>query len=305
MAPEEALIRLARRQHGLLSARDLAAHLRTPKEVRRRLRSPAWQQVLPQVIAPAVIEIDRTLLEHAALLWAPAGGWSHFTAARKEGIWVPDDPNAWLTTPWEDGHRSRAGVEIVRTRHLPAWRTDGVRRWTPPARTVVDLAQVLDERQLNAVLLSAVRKKKATAAEVDAAAVGLAGRAGLRLLHAVTQLWTPERESLLEDELHVDVLSVVQGFTVERQFDVRDSGGRLLGRTDVAVPALKLALEADGLLFHSTDQQIAADQQRDRRFLGAGWQTARFREGALGDRALVRRDVAAIIAERARQLNAA
>jgi len=245
------------------------------------------------------------LLDYAVLLWVPGGAWSHFTAARKEGIWVPEDPLTWITAPWKDGHRSRPGVEVVRTRHLPAFRTDGLDRWTPAARTVVDLAQVLDERQLQAVLLSAVRKKKATAAEVDAAATGLDGRAGLQLLRSVTELWTPQRESLLEDGLHADAVVAIPDHTIERQYDVRDRAGRLLGRADVAVPALMLALEADGLLFHSTDEQIAADQRRDRQFLGAGWQTARFREGPLRDRPLVRRDIAAIVTERSRQLGAA
>jgi very-short-patch-repair endonuclease len=302
---ERALALLARSQGGVLHERDLVAASGRRDELRRRLRSQAWHQVLPKVVAPASVEVDRALIEAAAMLWAPTAWLSHHCAARREGFWVPDDDRVRLGAPFEAGVRSRPGVDVIRTRHVPQLHTDGVVRWVPPARTIADLAQVLDERTLSAVLLSAVRKEKATAADVAAAAEPLDGRAGLAMLSRVVGLWTPERESLLEDQLHGDVCSVAVGLTVERQFVVRSRTGDYLGRADVAIEELRLAFEADGLLFHSTDAQIAADQLRDRRFMGSGWQTARFREGARSDRGVVRRDVAAIIEARRRQLRAA
>jgi very-short-patch-repair endonuclease len=244
------------------------------------------------------------LLEAAAMLWAPAGGLSHHCAARREGIWVPDSSAVQISVPWEDKHRSRPGVDVMRTRHPPEWVTDGFMRWTPPSRTIVDLAALLNERMLSAVLLSAVRLKKATAAEVAAAANPLPGRAGLALLSRVVSLWTPERESLLEDGLYADVSAVAAGYVIERQWVVRSGSGDFLGRTDVGIPELKLAFEADGLFFHSSDAQIAADQQRDRRYLTAGWQTVRFREGPLADHANVQREIAGIIAGRRRRFAA-
>jgi very-short-patch-repair endonuclease len=295
----------ARAQSGLLRESDLVSISRRANELRRRLRSGLWQEVLPGVVGPIVLDVDRALLEAAAMLWAEAGWLSHHCAARREGIWVPDDDRVRLGVPFKDGHRSRPEVGVVRTRHVPELRTDGIFRWSPPARTIVDLAQLLDERTLSAVLLSAVRKEKVTAAEVATAAEPLAGRRGLARLTRVVSLWTPERESLLEDQLHADVLSVAPGFEVRRQFVVRNRTGADLGRADVVIEELRLAFEADGLLFHSTDAQIAADQRRDRQFMTAGWQTARFREAALGDRTGVRRDLAGIIDERGRQLRVA
>jgi hypothetical protein len=302
---ERALATLARGQGGVLHERDLVDATGRSDELRRRLRSGIWQQVLPRVIAPAVTEVDRDLIGAAAMLWAPAGWLSHHDAARREGIWVPDDSRVWVGVPFKDGHRSRPGLEVIRTRHAPRLRTDGFLRWAAPARTIVDLAQLLDERTLSAVLLSAVRKDKATAFDVAAAAEPLAGRAGLAVLSRVVGLWTPERESLLEDGLYADVSSIAVGYKVERQFVVRSRSGDYLGRADVAIEELRLAFEADGLLFHSSDAQVAADQLRDRRFMGAAWQTARFREAALGDRSIVRRDIAAIIEARRRQLRVA
>lgn len=305
-AVERALMTVARGQRGVLHESDFVAASGRPDELRRRLRSGSWQQVLPKVLAPAVLDVDQPLVEAAAMLWAPGGWLSHHSAARREGIWVPDDARVWLGLPFKDGHRSRAEVDVIRTRHPPGeLRTDGFVRWTAPARTIVDLAQLLNQRTLSAVLLSAVRKEKATAAEVAAAAEPLGGRAGLAVLSQVVGQWSPERESLLEDQLHDDVSSVAPGFKVERQVVVRSRAGSFLGRADVAIEELRLAFEADGLLFHSTDAQIASDQRRDRQFMSSGWQTARFREAAMGDRTVARRDIAGIIDARRQQLRAA
>lgn len=301
---ERALAEQARRQRGLVTAQQMARLTGRADEARRRLRSGSWREVLPGVLAPATAEPDDACIGAAAMLWAPNAALSHFSAAGAQQLWVPDRNGVWLTVPYDDPHRSRTGVTVVRTRHPVPWSGDGFLRWTPPARTVVDLAQYLRERALSAVLLSAIRKNLATAEQVAAAAEPLTGRAGMAVLGRVVGLWSPDRESLLEDQLHEDVRAVWQG-EIERQYEVRDRAGRLLGRADVAVPELRLAFEADGLLFHSTDAQIAGDQRRDRQFLAAGWQTARFREGAFEDRPLVRGDVAAIVEARAHQLGAA
>jgi very-short-patch-repair endonuclease len=166
------------------------------------------------------------------------------------------------------------------------------------------LSLELTPRQVEASLLSAIRLKKTTAADVDAAAEGMRNRKGMAGLYRVTGLWSPERESLLEDVLRRDVTSVVPT-GVTRQLIVPRAGGSPLARLDVAVEELRLGFEADGLFFHSTDEQIASDQQRDRALMGHGWQVVRFREGVLDHRSPVQADISAIVAERRRQLRGA
>jgi very-short-patch-repair endonuclease len=132
----------------------------------------------------------------------------------------------------------------------------------------------------------------------------LRGRKGVAKARAVAALWSPERESLLEDQLFADVVSVV-GSGVVRQLEVPGRAGSVQARLDVAVPELRLAFEADGLHFHSTDAQIAADQQRDRLLLALGWLVVRFREGALDNTLGVRREISAVVERRRRDLRAA
>lgn len=290
-------------QGGLLTALDVAELAAGGVNLRREVRAGRWRLVLPGVVVAASTPVDRELLTRAAVLWLPPyGALSHASAARCWGIHVPDDAGVWVTVPWEAPQRSRLGVTVVRTRHLPArWRTGRELRWTPADRTIVDLAQVLSARELDAALLSAVRRGVSSAVEIDRTAMGLHGRAGLQLLRHTTSRRTAERESQLEDLLDADVRSVYSG-EVKRQVMVPDAAGRPVARLDIAAPELRLAFEADGLLFQSTDAQLATDQRRDRALLARGWTVVRFREGPLDDRSAVRADLAAILARRRRDV---
>jgi very-short-patch-repair endonuclease len=298
-----ALARIASGQGGLLRASDLATVTGVPDAARRRLRSAQLKEVLPGVLAPASIEITPQVVASAVMLWDPKALLSHHEAATREGIWVPQPDRLRVIVPFTSKRRSLKRVDVVRTRSMPrGYRGDGFHRWTPAPRTVVDLAMLLTRKQLEAVLLSAVRGKRATAEQVEAEADKLAGRAGLADLRRVTSLWHPERESLLEDLLFDDVRSQCDERVVRQ---LRLAGPRGEIRVDVAIPSLRLAFEADGLAFHSTDEQIAADQLRDRQLLALGWATVRFREGFLSQRSQVRAEVARIITRRRRDAHAA
>lgn len=297
-----ALAARARAQGGLLTAADFGAVGLDESTLRTEVRHGRLTLILPGVGAPAGLPLDRGVRTRAAALWLPPdGGLSHLSAAEQSGIHVPSFDDVWVTVPWARPQRSRRGLVVIRTRHIPPqWRVRDGLRWTAPARTLVDLAQVLSAKQLDAALLSAVRRRLTTAALVDAAAEGLAGRAGLHLLRQTTRRCSPERESQLEDLLDADIRAVTDQIVV-RQLTVTCADGRTV-RGDVAIPALRLIFEADGLLFHSTDAQLMGDQRRDRALLITGWQVVRFREGPLDDRARVRAEIDAIIRRRQRDV---
>ena len=298
----ETLVETARAQGGLLGPKDL----QLPAEPRAKaalLSSAVWREVLPGVLGPAAIDDSRPLLEAAAMLWAPLSVLSHSSAARHHGIWVPDDDRVWVTVPWWAKQRDVPQLELVRTRRfLNDFTRSGLVRFFPATRTVLDLSMILTRKQLEASLLSAIRQDLTTAADVAHAAAALRTRPGMTTLLELTGLWTPARESMLEDGLHADVVLAAPGERVERQWVVTRSSSGRKARLDVALPRLKLAFEADGLYFHSTDAQIAADQERDRDLMLDGWQTARFREGPISDHDEVRRQVRALVEARKREL---
>lgn len=304
-ATDRALVALARTQRGLLSDADVQRMVGRPDALARCVAGGLWQEPLPGVVAAAARAVDTDLKESAAMLWVRRSMLSHFSAARRDGIWAPESDLAWLTTEFGSPARSQPGLRVYPSRQLPgAFRSDGFHRWTAADRTIVDLAGELTRAQVEAVLLSAIRLGRTTAAQVEATAVCLRGRRGVAMVKDVTQLWMPERESLLEDLLCGIVVTVVPA-GVRRQHKVAGRDGRVFARLDVAVPELRLGFEADGLLFHSTDAQIARDQARDRRLMGLGWTIARFREGVLNDAAQVRRDLVQILSAGDRRLPAA
>lgn len=297
-----ALLDLACSQHALLAAADVQ---QLAGDYHAMLSEGYWREVLPGVLGPAATTDTPALLEAAAMLWEPRSVLSHFNAARHNGFWVPDDDQVWVTTEYTGSKRQLDNLHLVRSRQFPeSYLRQGLIRWTFPDRTLVDLSMCLTPKQLEASLLSAIRAKATTAADVAACAEPLRTRPGVTELLVITSLWRPERESMLEEQLFADVLLAAPDEEVRRQLVLpgrgQDSGVRL----DVALPRLRLAFEADGLFFHSTDEQIAADQARDRRLLCQGWSTMRFREGALDDRAAVRRDVRDVVDRRRADLAA-
>ena len=296
----KALVAVARTQHGLLQQQDI--HRVDPgRALGELVRSGNWQEVLPGVVAPAAVEVTSTLVESAAMLWVPNSLLSHESAATRNEIWVPESATGSIVIPAPSKKRTRADLHVSRSSQFPdRHRTDDFHRWTLPARTLVDLADRLTRRQLEAALLSAIRKEACSAEEVRVQAEILKKRPTTQLVFEVVALWTAERESFLEDLLYGDVCAVATE-TVERQWVVKRRDGSVHARLDVAIPELLLDFEADGWFFHSTDDQIKADQKRDRGlFTGYGWHTTRFREGPLDDRMAVRAEIRAILERRRR-----
>ena len=82
----------------------------------------------------------------------------------------------------------------------------------------------------------------------------------------------PERQLL--EQL---VRSKNSGFikeSIHPQFPVKH--GSKLYTIDFAMPRIKLGIEVDGGIFHSTDEQIARDKQRDANLSSLGWTILRF-----------------------------
>lgn len=133
--------------------------------------------------AAAARDVDTNLIESAAMLWVGRSMPSHFSAARREGLWAPDSDVAWLSTNFGSRERSQPGLRVYPSRQLPgAFRSDGFHRWTPEDRTIVDLAGEFPRRHLEAVLLSAIRLGRTTAAQVKATACHLRGRRGVAMV---------------------------------------------------------------------------------------------------------------------------
>ncbi len=78
------------------------------------------------------------------------------------------------------------------------------------------------------------------------------------------------RPTKIEKALHACLRNMAIDFVPEMKF------GRF--SIDIAFPALKLAVEADGTYWHSTPKQKVADARKDAKLAEAGWTLLRFTE---------------------------
>ncbi|MGY1917125.1 DUF559 domain-containing protein [Blastococcus sp. SYSU DS0973] len=215
----------------------------------------------------------------AVLLTAPPGTVvSHLTAAALWGLEIPlqprSDPRADLTVPLASRAESRADRRIHR-RDLPP---DDVTLWsalpvTTPARTWRDLAAVLQPPVLLAVTDQLLDGRCTRADLAEQLARCPTGR-GCARARAVLPVADARSESPMESVLRWLVHDA--GLPAPLlQHRVRDPGGRLLGRADLAWPDRKVLVEFDGDVHRDRDVFVA-DLRRQNRLVAAGWTVLRF-----------------------------
>jgi Transcriptional regulator, AbiEi antitoxin len=273
---ELALGALARARAGVFTRADAIAAGLTSAEVRRRVRSGLWVVQVPGVMRAATTPDSIDARERAALARVGAvAALSHFSAARRWRMALPETEDVWITVPYRRNPRRPPGVRIIRSKHLP----DGVVRRIggvpvlDAARTIVDLAQYLGRRQLLAVTLQAMQREVCTYAQVVAWRNRLAGRAGLADLDAVLEEADRALESILAAEFDQLVSSAGVSLVAGYRLDLPD-GRHVL--CDFADPLARIDFEVDGFAYHSSPRQVAADRDRDRRLLHARWITVRY-----------------------------
>jgi very-short-patch-repair endonuclease len=206
----------------------------------------------------------------AAVLWAGDGALaSHVTAAWLYGFEVSDDRSHVWVPPGRAPKSSRVvvhrGVVAGNDRRISA----GV-PVTSPARTLVDLAGVLDGEELEAVVEGFLHRGLTTPMSISRCltANGGKGRAGSARLRTLLEDRDPKA---LESRLEVKVWRLLRryGLRPARQHQVRIGG--VPYRLDFAWPALKVAVEADGFSAHGDQRSFVLDRRRLAALVAAGW----------------------------------
>jgi hypothetical protein len=171
------------------------------------------------------------------------------------------------------GGRRRRGIRVHATRSLPPSEvtTEENIACTTPARTLVDLAAVLDRRRLRRALERSVELRLFDGKAADAAlsrARGRRGTAVLReLLSALLDEPAPTRTELerlfLELVLELGLpIPVVNAYVGAYQVDFH-------------WPRHRLIVETDGRATHDTPHQFEEDRRRDLELTLAGWHVVR------------------------------
>ena len=265
--------RLFAAQHGVASRRQLLAVGISARMIQWRVEQRLWRPVQRAVYRPASAPMTWHLRVMAACL-AVDGFASHRTAAALLGLDGLSPGLIEVVVARSTAPRLHAAT-VRRSRSLgPGDRAavDGI-PCTSVARTIVDLAAVLDEPTLEQALDSALREGK-TSVDFLGRQLGRlgAGRPGAAKLATLLDDRRTQRPSESRREADVARLLVAAGLPRPvRQYELRDERGDIVARFDLAYPAVGIGIEFQSYRHHFGRQAWRRDQARANGATARGW----------------------------------
>lgn len=266
--------RLAARQHGVVTVRQLAACGLGPGGIKHRVANGRLQRLWRGVYAFGHRELTREgRLLAAVFAGGPGAVLSHRSAAGLWGLLVISRDRIDVTVPTTSGRPSRPGLDLHCCRSLePDDRTErnGI-PVTTPARTLVDLVAVVHPRQLERAYEQAQVLRLLAAGELEDALARATGRRtqALRAILDAEQRSTTFTRSELEERF---LALVRRGRLPEPEVNARLYGYEV----DFLWRAQRRVIEVDGYAYHSTRQAATRDRRKDNDLELAGFPVTRF-----------------------------
>lgn len=161
------LLRVAKRQEGVVSFAQARAVGFTSPAMRWRLETGEWVKILRSVVRLYWADDTWAARCHAAVVQGLPSqiGLSHFTAARWHGFDVASDGWVHVSTA-QDVSRVRSDwLKSHGTVHLDFIEVDGL-SVTKPSRTLLDLASMLSHAELERVTNVALRSGQVSPSEM-------------------------------------------------------------------------------------------------------------------------------------------
>jgi hypothetical protein len=222
----------------------------------------------------------------AVFACGPGAVLSHRDAAQLWQLRQSNSAYVEVTVPSLNGRRKQTGIRIHRSGRLRPEDVT-VRRGIPVttlARTLLDLADVLERQALRRVITEAEYTNQFDLTAINAAVQNNPGRASAKLMAAVGTSGDRTRSDL-EDKF----LDLLDRHGVEPpQTAVWVEGYEL----DFVWTRAGLAVELDGFAAHTTRSTFNADRLRDRKLWRSGLRTMRLTSQALNDEEAVLGDLA-------------
>jgi hypothetical protein len=190
------------------------------------------------------------------------------TAASMFGFDTEESADLHVLNPARHQLRPVDGLVVHRRDGAPLVMVNG-RRATSPAWTAIELARSQRRPRALATLDAALRSETCRRGDLAQSAREQFGRRGIvnvreLLLHA-----DPRAESPMESEAR---LAMIDGGlpTPELQYEIVDGNGELR-RVDFAWPEERLAVEYEGLDWHSGPEAMLRDRRRQAALHDVGW----------------------------------
>lgn len=251
-------------QHGVVTRSQLVAAGLSPSAVDRRLASGRYRAVHSGVYLVLPFPVQYTREMAAVLASGPDAVASHVSAAPLWGMRAAADGPVHVITP--DNRGRRRGIRAHRASVPDEERTVQHRvPVTTPARTVLDLAGVLEAREVETVLSRAEREGLVRAGEVGTLLERRPGQRGARAIRRILQL--PGGPALTRSAAEAELLALVrEGGLPAPECNV--SVGR--HEIDFLWRKARIAVEVDGFRYHSTRERFESDRRRDAELVAAG-----------------------------------
>ena len=248
----------------------------------KQLRGRSYRRLVPGVYADPGLPVDHRLRCTGLALVLPRGAviGGHSAAAwHGAPLAGVHDPVTVLRPPsvrWSGPRDVRVHCTQLASADVELY--DGV-PVTSARRTAWDVATLESTGTAVAALDAMVRAGALDLADLPALVAAGVGRWGIARVRRVFPLVDPRAESAPESRVRVAL--VLGGIDVVPQFEVRH-GGVFVARTDLAVPAARLAVEYEGA-YHFDGTQIVRDDARIARLAAAGWRVIRLGAADLRD----------------------
>ena len=257
---DEAIARLAARQHGCLTRRQANEAGLTDRMIASRVGSGRWLRVAAGVYRLAGVPVTWHQRAMAACMASGAGAaLSHRSAAVLWGISGFRPGPLEITVPSGRGNRNplarvhrSATVEPVRRDAIPV---------TRPSRTLVDLAGVVGGALLEEAVDDVLCRRLCRLDD-------LPPRGALR---EVLAAWKGDGVADGVAEMRVVRALLAAGLPAPvRQYEIWHNGV-LVARVDLAYPPFRLAMELDGFRWHAGRRKFRSDRLRRNRIEAVGW----------------------------------
>lgn len=268
---EAAAARIARAQHGVITAAQLRSAGFGRSAIARRVRGE-WLVRMHEGVYRVGVVAGPFAAEMAALLaCGPLSVIGHRSAVVVLGLrWRYGGP-VELVMP----HDVRLGRAGVRCRRVMALAADEVMvrhglRVTTPARTLVDLAATTSVADLERLIEEMLFQRLASSSDILEAVRRGAGRPGVRKLRATAELLDESSFTRSEAERLLKALLRSARLPMPRM-NVRRSGWEV----DAVWDRQRLVVEVDGYRSHGTQPQFERDRKKDGQLMLAGYRVLR------------------------------
>jgi very-short-patch-repair endonuclease len=271
---DEKLARLAARQHGVFSRTQAERLGATRGVISYRLRVGRWNQLSRDVFrlagAPSSWRQD---LMAACLAWGDGAVVSHRAAA---ALWqfLGFEPGiVELTVPEMRKRRAPGIIHRHRLHSRDATKIDGI-SVTTPARTLIDLAAIVPEEELEETIDDLVVQGIVSVSTLRRrlAHVGRTGLKGTAMMRRLLDARDPSAD-VPRNVFERRLLRTLRRHGLPSpllQYAIRDEAG-LIGVVDFAYPDHHLVIEADGRRWHTGRVRWEHDRKRRNRLTLLGW----------------------------------